>query len=193
MSALFALLRQGQELDDFLDCGELKESLGSGELEESLGSGELEEFLGSERSVRAAAEQATLRRYPEACDRHHLFSLVRDARDPHATRWLRGLLLAIATGAVVGTIINAVLSLAFDMFGGLASIAIPLGFLLGAFLGAFTALMTGTHKPRPDLRPLLNQAQPGDILLQWSTPERAILQHLRSHCQATSTPHILLD
>ncbi len=85
------------------------------------------------------------------------------------------------------------LSLAFDMFGGLASIAIPLGFLLGAFLGAFTALMTGTHKPRPDLHSLLNQAQPGDTLLQWSTPNRAILQHLRSHCQATSTPHILLD
>ena len=51
MSALFALLRQGQELEDFLDCGELKESLGSGELKESLG---------SERSVRAAAEQHRL-------------------------------------------------------------------------------------------------------------------------------------
>lgn len=159
----------------------------SGEAREPSG------FFGADKSVRAIAGTAKIRQYPRAFDHRHAFSLVRDARDQLATRWIRGMALAVVFGAIVGAITNAVLSIGFEMFSGLSSIAIPLGFLLGAFLGAFTAAMTGTHTARPGLRGLLHQVQPGDTLLQYHHEDRQCLQVMRSHCEARSIPCILLD
>lgn len=156
MSALFVLLRDGA------DHGELLALL------------------------EAAGSEVTVRRYPRASDARHLFSLVRDGRDRHATRWLRGLLLAMIGGAVIGGIVNGVLAVGFDMFGGMASIAVPLGLLLGTFLGAFTALMTGTHVAREGLRPLLQQAKAGDILLQVVANDRVALSPLAGCCERSS-------
>tara|TARA_R110002096_G_scaffold5514_13_gene25826 strand:+ start:831 stop:1331 length:501 start_codon:yes stop_codon:yes gene_type:complete len=154
---------------------------------------EVRDLLGEDPAVFAAASEATLRRYPQASDPKHALSLVRDGRDAHATRWIRGVMLAMAGGAVLGAAINAVLSLGFGMFSGLSSIAIPLGFVLGAFLGAFTAAMTGTHRARQDLRHLLSQVQPGEVLLQWSAKDRVVLQVLRAHCAAAGERCVLLD
>jgi hypothetical protein len=153
VNVLFALLSEGQELN---------------------------QLLATDPEALAALEQATVRRYPRASDQRHAFSLVRDGRDRYATRWLKGLLLAMLGGAIVGATLNGILAISFDMFGGLASIAIPLGFALGTFLGAFTAAMTGTHQARAELRPLLSQTQPGDTLVQLQTSERLPLQVLRA-------------
>ncbi|MFT4511347.1 MAG: hypothetical protein ACI89X_000479 [Planctomycetota bacterium] len=166
MSVLFVLLPQGRDLD---------------------------ELLGEGPGVLAAASEATLRRYPQASDSKHAFSLVRDGRDRFATRWIRGVVLAMAGGAVLGAVVNAVLSIGFGMFSGLSSIAIPLGFVLGAFLGAFTAAMTGTHCARQDLLPLLGEVQAGDVLLQWHASDRSVLQVMRSHCGEANITCALLD
>ncbi len=166
MSVLFALLPQGKVLD---------------------------ELLGENPAVLAAANAAALRRYPQASDSRHAFSLVRDGRDRSATRWIRGVVLAVAGGAALGAAVNAVLSIGFGMFSGLSSIAIPLGFALGAFLGAFTAAMTGTHCARHDLRPLLREVQSGDVLLQWQASDRSVLQAIRSRCEQASVACVLLD
>lgn len=166
MSVLFALLSQGKDLD---------------------------ELLGENPAVLAAASDAALRRYPQASDSRHALSLVRDGRDRFATRWIRGVVLAVAGGAVLGATVNAVLSIGFGMFSGLSSIAIPLGFALGAFLGAFTAAMTGTHRARQDLLPLLGEIQSGDVLLQWQASDRSVLQAIRSHCDEANVACALLD
>jgi hypothetical protein len=166
MSALFALLPAGQELDA---------------------------LLGADQAFLAAAGHTTLRRYPRASDQQHAVSLVRDGGDRHATRWLRGFVLAMAGGAVLGAIVNGVLSLAFDLFSGQSAIAIPLGFGLGMFLGAFTAAMTGTHVPRSDLLPLLRQVRPGDVLLQWHAGDGAVLQTMRTRCELHDMRCVLLD
>lgn len=125
----------------------------------------------------------TLRSYPRADDARHLHSLVRSGRDPLATQWQRGLLLAIAGGAAVGVLVNTALT-ACGMLGGLYEIGIPLGLCLGAFLGGFTAAMTGTEAPRRELRPLLQQARPGDTLLQWSAGDRGALRALAAAAEA---------
>ena len=145
------------------------------------------------KKLTAAASEATLRRYPQASASNHAFSLVRDGRDRLATRWIRGVVLAMAGGAVLGATINAVLSIGFGMFSGLSSIAIPLGFVLGTFLGAFTAAMTGTHRARQDLQPLLGEVQPGDVLLQWHADDRALLQVMRTRCGEACIACVLLD
>lgn len=141
----------------------------------------------------ASPSRAVMRSYPQASDAQHVVSLVRDGRDRGATRWLRGLVLAMAGGAVLGAATNAVLSIGFAMFSGLSSIAIPLGFAVGAFLGAFTAVMTGTHRVRDDLRPLLRATQPGDTLLQWFAQERSVLQSMRTLYGEANMACVLLD
>lgn len=134
---------------------------------------ELEAALGADANAVSGA--LVLRRYPVATDARHAFSIVRDGRDRLATRWLRGVVRAMAFGSLTGAAVNAVLSLGFEMFGGLASLAIPLGFALGAFLGAFTAAMTGTHRAREELHELLRSVEAGDTLLQWSGERDALL------------------
>ena len=141
----------------------------------------------------ADASALQLRRYPVAADAGHLRSLVRAGRDPQATSWRRGALLAIAAGAVLGGVTNGVLAGAFGMLGGLLEIAIPLGLGVGAFLGGFTAAMTGTEVPRDELRPLLARARAGDQLLQWSARERADLAALASWCDQRRLAHTLID
>lgn len=137
-----------------------------------------DELLAAVATAHASAARALpLRSYPRADDARHLHSLVRSGRDPLATQWHRGLLLAIAGGSALGALVNGVLT-ACGMLGGLYEIGIPLGLCLGAFLGGFTAMMTGTEAPRRELRPLLQQARPGDTLLQWSAADRAALQAL---------------
>lgn len=133
--------------------------------------------------VRDALAAARLRRYPRADGAAHLRSIVRDGRDPAATRWRRGMVLAVGIGASLGAIVNCVLAGAFGMFGGLIEIAVPLGFVLGAFLGGFTAAMIGTQVARDELRPLLAEARPGDVLLQWTSADMASLRALAVHLE----------
>ena len=140
-------------------------------------------------SLRANA--LTIRHYPAARDEHHLLGLVRAGRDPAATTWRRGAALAVLGGAVLGTIVNGVLASSFGMFAGLLGIALPLGFGLGAFLGGFTAAMTGTARPRDELRPLLEQATPGSTLLQWSHPDPGPLRAVAAAVERAGLAHRL--
>lgn len=136
-----------------------------------------------------------VRTYPPADSPAHLYSLVRAARDPLATRWRRGLLLAIGIGGALGLLTNGVLAAAFGMFGGLVEIALPLGAGVGAFLGAFTAAMTGTERPKDELRPLLARVQPGQVLLQVAaaTPAaRPALDAVRDRVEAGGLPSVVL-
>lgn len=135
-----------------------------------------------------------VRVYPPADSPAHLHSLVRAARDPLATRWRRGMALAIGIGAALGLCTNGVLAAAFGMFGGLVEIALPLGAGVGAFLGGFTAAMTGTERPRNALRPLLAQVQPGQVLLQVAAAApaaRAALDAIRARADAMGLPSVV--
>lgn len=162
MNALFVLLPHGRAADD---------------------------LLAAVASADASSARALpLRSYPRADDARHLRSLVRSGRDPLATQWRRGLLLAIAGGAALGVLVNTALT-ACGMLGGLYEIGVPLGLCLGAFLGGFTAAMTGTEAPRDELRPLLQQARPGDTLLQWSAADRATLRALAAAAEARGFVH----
>ena len=133
--------------------------------------------------ARAGLASAKLRRYPRADGAAHLRSLVRDGRDPSATRWRRGMVLAAMVGAILGMIVNGVLAGAFGMLGGLIEIALPLGFVLGAFLGGFTAAMSGTQVARDELRTLLATALPGDVLLQWTLADAVSLRAVAAQFQ----------
>jgi hypothetical protein len=134
--------------------------------------------------LQAARATLQVRLYPPANDAQHLQSLVRSGRDHLATRWLRGMMKAIAAGAILGLLTNGVLSGYFHMFGGLLEIALPLGALVGAFLGAFTAAMTGTEVAREEVRALCRQVTPGSRLLQVATMDRGSLTRLADHCAA---------
>lgn len=131
--------------------------------------------------LQAARATLQVRLYPPANDAEHLLSLVRSGRDHLATRWLRGLVYAVAAGAILGLCTNGVLSGYFHMFGGLLEIALPLGALVGAFLGAFTAAMTGTEVAREEVRVLCRQVTPGSRLLQVATMDRDRLTRLADH------------
>lgn len=136
-----------------------------------------------------------VRSYGPADDARHLHSLLRAARDPLATRWRRGMALAIGVGAALGLLTNGVLTAAFGMFGGLVEIALPLGAGVGAFLGAFTAAMTGTERPVDALRPLLAQVQPGQVLLQVAAAApaaRPALDAVRARAEARGLPAVVL-
>lgn len=148
-------------------------------------------FAAVASELAAAARALPLRTYPRADEARHLHSLVRSGRDPLATQWHQGLLVAVAGGAVLGAIVNGTLT-AYGMLGGLYSIGIPLGLCLGAFLGGFTAAMTGTEAPRRELRPLLQQARPGDTLLQWSAADRGALRPLADAAERLGYVHCLL-
>ncbi len=141
----------------------------------------------------AAPAGAQLVTYGPADDRHHLLSLVRARRDRRATRWLRGLLLCIGTGALLGLLVNGVLAGAFGMFGGLLQIALPLGLVLGAFLGGFTAAMTGTEVARDEVRRLVHEVPRGATLLQASAAGREQLQPLRAWCTQAGVPCVWRD
>lgn len=155
--ALFLLLPHGVGLDDLLAA-----------LPPELG----------DRVARLA-----LRRYPRASDRGHLLSLVRDGRDPIATHWVRGTVLAVLAGGVLGTATMGVLTHLTGTFSGLLEVALPLGFLLGVFLGGFTAAMTGTQVARAELARLADEVRPGDTLLQWSGDDGEALAALAEHAQ----------
>lgn len=149
-----------------------------------------DELLGA-----AALPGCAVRTYGPADDARHLHSLVRAARDPLATRWRRGMAVAIGAGAALGLLTNGVLAAAFGMFGGLVEIALPLGAGVGAFLGGFTAAMTGTERPNPALRPLLAQVQPGQVLLQvvaTAPAARPALDVLRSRAESRGLTPIVL-
>jgi ABC-type phosphate transport system permease subunit len=133
----------------------------------------------SQRGVAAL----TQRRYPRADDARHLRSLVRAGRDPRATRWLRGVVVAVATGAGLGGAVNGVLAGAFGLLGGLLEIAIPLGIVLGAFLGGFTAAMTGTEVARAELAALWPHVRPGCCLVQWTGDDGTALAALAAHAR----------
>lgn len=124
--------------------------------------------------LEGAAGELLVRTHPPADSPSHLHSLLRAARDPLATRWRRGMVVAIGVGAALGLLTNGVLAGAFGMFGGLVEIALPLGAGVGAFLGAFTAAMTGTERPIDELYPLLAQVRPGQVLLQVAGAPNAI-------------------
>lgn len=141
--------------------------------------------------ARPQASRLPLRTYPRTDGARHLRSLVRNGRDPLATQWLPGLLLAITGGTVVGALVNGALT-ACGMLGGLYSIGIPLGLGVGAFLGGFTAAMTGTEVPRRELRPLLQRAGRGDVLLQWSASDRSALRALAAAAEQLGFAHCLL-
>lgn len=148
------------------------------------------EALWSGAPAELAAARATLqvRVYPPAKDARHLLSLVRASRDRIATRWLRGMLTAIAAGAALGLLTNGVLAAYFSMFGGLLEIALPLGALVGAFLGGFTAAMTGTEVARDEVRVLCHDLSPGSRLMQACTPDRGLLARLADHCVTLGVP-----
>ena len=133
-----------------------------------------------------------LRRYPRVDGEHHLLGVVRDGRDPHATVWVRGLLLAIGGGAVLGGIVNGTLAYGFDMYGGLTGVATPLGVVVGAFLGAFTAAMTGTQVARPEVRDLARATRSGDVLHQWGPAPAAELESLVKSCVEAGWRYILI-
>lgn len=111
-------------------------------------------------------EPLGLRTYPSAMDRAHLLSLVRAGRDPSATRWLRGLVLSIVAGSLLGMLTAGILAGAFAMFGGLVGLALGFGAAVGAFLGAFTAAMTGTERARDEVTLLAKSVKKGDVLVQ---------------------------
>jgi hypothetical protein len=148
----------------------------------------LDPLLAELRELAAARTTLRLRTYPPADDRKHLLSLVRAGRDPLATRWRRGMVCAIAAGAVLGLVTNGVLAGAFGMFGGLVELALPLGFVLGAFLGGFTAAMTGTEVARDEVRTLAAATTPGAVLLQVASDDPALLERLVQRCRALDLP-----
>lgn len=131
------------------------------------------------------------RRYPAADDGAHLASLVRSLRDPAAVTWRSGMVMAIATGALLGGITNAVLAAWFGMFGGLLDVAANLGIAGGAFLGGISASMRGTERPRPEVASLLPHVRGGDVLLSWSGPDVESLRQLQRLCDARGLPTAL--
>lgn len=139
----------------------------------------------------AALNHLPLRRYPRADSPAHLHSLVRAAADPAATTAWRGLALAVLGGALLGAAVNGILTAGFGMLGGLLEIGVPLGLGVGAFLGGFTAVMTGTSRPRDELRPLLQRATPGSTLLQWSHADPASLRTLAAAAERTGLEYCL--
>lgn len=143
---------------------------------------DLLQAMGVERS------RVAVRLYPAADDPRHLLGLVRAGRDPRATRWLRGLLAAMGLGAVLGGSTMAVLAGAAGMFGGLVELALPFGLLVGAFLGGFTAFMAGTESACDEVRALAPHVRRGDVLMQATTTDAAVLQSLRAACTARQLP-----
>lgn len=133
-----------------------------------------------------------LRRYPRASDGAHLLSLVRDGRDPIATRWVRGLVLAIAAGGVLGALTMGSLAYFFHMLGGLLGLAVPLGFCIGMFLGGFTAAMTGTQVARDEVKRLADAVQAGDQLVQWTGDPGALLA-VAERCRAAGLRTAAVD
>jgi len=162
VNALFVLLPKGATFDTVLACAPT-------------------ELLAARAGFRH-------RLYPPASEPRHLLSLVRAGRDPVATRWFRGTLLAVVGGAGLGLLTNGVLAFAFGMFGGLLGIALPLGLCVGGFLGGFTAAMTGTEVARDEIVALARGLQAGGTLLQVVADTPHQLELLQERCAALALP-----
>lgn len=150
-------------------------------------------FADAPAELLAARAALRLRTYPPATDRAHLLSLVRASRDPVATRWLRGMVAAVAIGAVIGLVTNGILASTLHVFGGLQEIALPLGLFVGGFLGGFTAAMTGTEVARDEVKALAVQVAPGRVLLQASAGDGRAIDLLAARCEALALPSVRRD
>lgn len=151
----------------------------------------VDELLAQNPAALVRGTELAMRRYPRADSPEHLQSLVRAAADPAATSAWRGLATAVLCGAVLGATVNGILTAGFGMLGGLLEIGVPLGLGVGAFLGGFTAAMTGTNRPRDELRPLLLQATPGSTLLQWRHVDPAPLRAMAAAAERAGLAHRL--
>lgn len=136
-----------------------------------------------------------VRVYPLAQDRRHLASLVRDGRDRNATRWIGGMAKCVVGGSAIGCATATTLALGFDMLGGLVGVAFAFGAAVGAFLGGFTAAMTGTERPREELRELGEHATfPCRLLQVGPLPhDDARLPALKARCDELGAPRCVCD
>ena len=142
-----------------------------------------------------ARDAVPLRVYPIADERQRLLSIVRDGRDRHATRWLRGIAMCIVGGAGIGAVTATTLAVGFDMLGGMAGVGFAFGAAVGAFLGGFTAAMNGTERAREELVALADRATyPCRLLQAGPMPHgdpRLVL--LRERCDALDVPRCVCD
>jgi hypothetical protein len=145
------------------------------------------ESLLAELQSPAAGGRLRVRLYPPARNGAHLDSLVRSGRDPAAVTWRAGAAKAVAAGALIGGLVNAVLAAGFGMLGGLLDIAVPLGIGGGAFMGGLSATMRGTERPRAEVRALLPAVTPGAALVTFSG-DAGVLAELRATCRRLGLP-----
>ncbi len=136
-----------------------------------------------------------LRVYPVATERRHFVSLVRDGRDPNATRWRRGVVRCVLGGSAIGCATACTLELGFGMFEGLLGVAFAFGTAVGAFLGGFTAAMTGTERPRDELLELIDGATFPCRLLQVGPLPAADprLLEMKARCDELGAPRCVCD
>jgi hypothetical protein len=136
-----------------------------------------------------------IRVYPIASDRPHFLSLVRDGRDPAATRWLAGTVKCVVGGSALGCATATTLAIGFDMLGGFVGLAVGFGAAVGAFLGGFTAAMTGTERARDELLALIDRATFPCRLLQIGPLPRddARLPALKARCDEIGAPRCVCD
>jgi hypothetical protein len=136
-----------------------------------------------------------LRVYPVATERAHFVSLVRDGRDPNATRWRRGVVRCVLGGAAIGCTTASTLELGFGMFDGMVGVAFAFGAAVGAFLGAFTAAMTGTERARDELIELVDGATfPCRLLQIGPLPANdPRLLAMKARCDELGAPRCVCD
>lgn len=136
-----------------------------------------------------------LRVYPMATERSHFVSLVRDGRDPNATRWRRGVVRCVLGGSAIGCATACTLELGFGMFEGLVGVAFAFGTAVGAFLGGFTAAMTGTERPRDELLEPIDGATFPCRLLQVGPLPAADprLLEMKARCDELGAPRCVCD
>ena len=136
-----------------------------------------------------------VRVYPVASERRHFVSLVRDGRDPNATRWRRGVVRCVLGGAAIGCATASTLELGFGMFDGMVGVAFAFGAAVGAFLGGFTAAMTGTERARDELIELVDGATfPCRLLQIGPLPANdPRLLAMKARCDELGAPRCVCD
>jgi len=136
-----------------------------------------------------------VRVYPVATERAHFVSLVRDGRDPNATRWRRGVVRCVLGGSAIGCATASTLELGFGMFDGMVGVAFAFGAAVGAFLGAFTAAMTGTERARDELIELVDGATfPCRLLQIGPLPANdPRLLAMKARCDELGAPRCVCD
>jgi hypothetical protein len=132
------------------------------------------------------------REHAPARDREHLRYLMVQGRTLGAMTWVSGMVKALATGAVLGGTVNAVLAGAFGMLGGLVEVAVPLGVGAGAGMGAMSASMRGTEKLRPEVEQLVAGVRPGDTLVVFYERGDAVLRQLHDRAAHAGLACLLL-